>query len=86
MAKVAYRFLFWDGDGPLPKNNPSHTLIRDAAEILQPGSVVRANLLGHRQWEVVEVRETETPPPLRTTDAAGRSIPLGGTVVCRPLR
>lgn len=81
MVKVAYRFVPCDEEGR-PRESSEYTSIHDTSETVQVGSVIEADLLGHRQWEVVEVRQ-DSGGLMSAADADGDSIRLGGTLVCR---
>jgi hypothetical protein len=81
MPKVAFRSLPCDGDGRV-REQSQFTSIHDLTEGVEVGSLIEADLLGYRRWEVVEVRE-ETVGITRATGADGDPIPLGGTLVCR---
>jgi hypothetical protein len=81
MPKVAFRFLPCDGDGR-PREQSQFTSIHDMSEGVVVGSLIEADLLGYRRWEVVEVRE-ETGGLMSATGADGDPIPLGGTLLCR---
>ena len=83
MGKVAYRFLPCDQDGH-PRETSRYTTIAEDGEELGLGSVIEAEILGYRTWEVVDVRETPGSL-LAATDAVGTEMPLGGTLVCRGL-
>jgi hypothetical protein len=84
MAKVAYRFVPCDDTGR-PREHSQLTTIRDASEKIEVGAIVTADLLGHLEWEVVEIRKS-SGPLARVNEADGTPIPVGGTLVCRGLR
>lgn len=81
MGKVAYRFLPCDHEGR-SREQSQFTSIRDATETLGVGSVIEADLLGYRRWEVVEVREA-SEGLMSMTGSDGSPIPVKGTLVCR---
>ena len=81
MPKVAFRFLPCDDNGR-PREQSQFTSIHDTSESVAVGSLIEADLLGYRRWEVVEVRE-ETGGLMSATVSDGDPIPLGGTLVCR---
>jgi hypothetical protein len=81
MAKVAYRFLPCDDDGR-PRENSQYTTIADSGEALGVGSVLKAEIFGNAEWEVVEVRQ-DRGSFVSASDADGTQLPFGGTLVCR---
>lgn len=78
---MAYRFLPCDDEGR-PREQSQFTSIHDATERVSVGSVIEADLLGYRRWEVVEMREG-SEGLMSVTGADGDPIPVGGTLVCR---
>lgn len=81
MGKIAYRFLPCGDDGA-PRENSQYTTVADADERLGVGSVIDAELLGHRRWRVVEVR-ADQGAFVSAADTDGTPLPFGGTLVCR---
>ena len=81
MGKIAYRFLPCDDEGR-PREQSQFTSIHDATEAVGVGSVIEADLLGYRRWEVVEVRK-RAEGLMSVTGAEGDPIPVEGTLVCR---
>jgi hypothetical protein len=57
-------------------------LIHDVSVGVAVDSLIKADLLSHRRWEVGAVRE-ETGGRTSATGAAGGPILPGGTLVCR---
>jgi hypothetical protein len=46
------------------------------------GSVLTAEILGCREWEIVELRH-DSGPLISAKDADGTVLRIGGTLVCR---
>jgi hypothetical protein len=81
MGKVAYRFVPCDEDGR-SRESSEYTSIHDTSETIEVGTVIEADLLGYRPWEIVEVRE-DSGGLMSVSGADGDPIRLGGTLVCR---
>jgi len=83
MEKVAYRFLPCDDAGE-PRESSQYTFVSDSAEEPRVGSVVKVPVFGYHEWEVVEIRRGRGPL-FNVTDADGKLLFFGGTLVCRGL-
>jgi hypothetical protein len=81
MTKIAYRFVPCDEEGR-QRESSQLTSIHDAADRVEIGSVIAADLLGFYEWEVVELRASSGPLG-SANEADGTPIPLRGTLVCR---
>ena len=76
---IAYRFVPLDASGS-PRSSSQYRVTVDSR--LRPGEYVDLNMLGHRTWEVLEVRP-EAEGLISSRDPDGREIPVAGTIICR---
>lgn len=81
VPRCVYRFVPLGDDGK-PNENARYMLTSE--EPFVPGSRIRQSMLGHPEWEVLQVSD-ESGSLLEARDSSGRELPLAGTVICRPI-